>query len=544
MLMSATSSPSRPGLSLGTLGVRGRLYSLVGVLLALWVASAGIGIYGLNQAKASADTLVHTFDAANHGNDAYVAWASEDAAVNMVIALEDLKDPAQAQLIQETWGVASDSHAAAVQGLDAMIASGIPEFATLAGKAKQAMLDYEGYVDTVKSQIKAGDLVAATQTQTVDNYPASTAAVEAFNGLNVQADQLVQATGDEMAANVARWTMIVVVVLLIGIVAALVLTARIVRGITQPLGLIDTGLGKLADGDLSVRVDVHRKDELGRVATSLNRAAESQQKSVSAIADSAQMLAAAAEELTATSNLMSTAAETTSAQAVQVVHRSGSVNESVQTAATATDQLTASIAQISSSAWDAAKVASSAVEVAERTTMIMDALGTSSRDIETVIKEIRGVAEQTNLLALNATIESARAGEAGKGFAVVASEVKDLARATATATTDITAKIQAISDDTGSAIAAITQISGTIAQINEIQHSIASAVEEQTAAINEIARSMNEVSSGSQDIGDSISGVNDAAQSASSGAEQTRTAAGELAQMASTLEGLVGSFRY
>ena len=55
---------------------------------------------------------------------------------------------------------------------------------------------------------------------------------------------------------------------------------------------------------------------------------------------------------------------------------------------------------------------------------------------------------------------------------------------------------------------------------------------------------MNEVSSGSQDIGDSINGVNDAAQSASSGAEQTRTAATELAQMASTLEGLVGSFRY
>jgi len=542
--MSATPSPPRPGFSLGALGVRGRLYSLVAVMLALWVVSAGVGIYGLNQAKASADSLVGTFDAANHGNDAYVSWVSEDAAVNMVIALEDLKDPAQAGLIEETWGVASDSHATALQGLDAMIGSGIPEFAALAGKAKQAMIDYEGYVDTVKSQLKAGDLAAATKTQTVDNYPASTAAVEAFDGLNTQADQLVQATGEQMAANVARWTMIVVVVLLIGIVAALVLTARIVKGITQPLGLIDTALGKLADGDLSVRVDVHRKDELGRVATSLNRAAESQQKSVSAIADSAQMLAAAAEELTATSNLMSTAAETTSAQAVQVVHRSGSVNESVQTAATATDQLTASIAQISSSAWDAAKVASSAVEVAERTTMIMDALGTSSRDIETVIKEIRGVAEQTNLLALNATIESARAGEAGKGFAVVASEVKDLARATATATTDITAKIQAISDDTGSAIAAITQISGTIAQINEIQHSIASAVEEQTAAINEIARSMNEVSSGSQDIGDSINGVNDAAQSASSGAEQTRTAAGELAQMASTLEGLVGSFRY
>ena len=141
--MSAISSPSRPGFSLAALGVRGRLYALVGVMLALWVISAGVGIYGLNQAKGAADTLVHTFDSANHGNDAYSSWVSEDAAVNMVIALEDLKDPAQAQLIDETWAVATEEHAAALKGLDDMIAAGIPEFVPLAEKAKQAMLDYQ-----------------------------------------------------------------------------------------------------------------------------------------------------------------------------------------------------------------------------------------------------------------------------------------------------------------------------------------------------------------------------------------------------------------
>jgi methyl-accepting chemotaxis protein len=174
----------------------------------------------------------------------------------------------------------------------------------------------------------------------------------------------------------------------------------------------------------------------------------------------------------------------------------------------------------------------------------MGKLGQSSEAISLVIKEIKAVAEQTNLLALNATIESARAGEAGKGFAVVASEVKELARATANATTDITQKITTISEDTQDAIVAIEQISGTINQINDIQQAIATAVEEQTAAINEIARSMSDAASGSGSISLTIDGVTDSAQSASSGASQTQTAANELAQMASSLGELVGAFRY
>ena len=111
---------------------------------------------------------------------------------------------------------------------------------------------------------------------------------------------------------------------------------------------------------------------------------------------------------------------------------------------------------------------------------------------------ITSIAQQTNLLALNATIEAARAGEAGKGFAVVANEVKELAKQTAKATEDISRKIEAIQGDTKGAVEAIAQIGKIINQINDIQNTIASAVEEQTATTGEISRNVAEAAQGQQ----------------------------------------------
>jgi len=543
-MSSTTSSPSVPRRRLGRASVGSRLWTLVASVLVLWLASVGVAVFGLVNAKAAVGDLDKAFTDANAGSEAYTAWLTQDGALNMALLLEALKDPAQAQLIADTWKTADDEAANTTKSLALLASTGDAELAADAVKAQEAITAYEVFAADVKAKAAAGQIEQASVVQTVGNADASAAVFDIFDAINTRTDAIVADIEARVSADVAKWTIVLLVLIAVGVVAAILLTVKIIRSITGPLGTIDEALDKLAEGDLSVSVDVASQDELGRVAASLNKAAKAQRDSVSAIADNAQMLAAAAEELTATSNLMSGSAETTSNQAVIVAEKSETVNESVQTAATATDQLTASIAQISSSAWDAARVASTAVEVAQSTSLIMDKLGQSSQDIEKVIKEIKGVAEQTNLLALNATIESARAGEAGKGFAVVASEVKDLARATASATTDITTKIQTITGDTTEAISAIQQISDTIAQINEIQHSIASAVEEQTAAINEIARSMSDVSAGSSMIATTIDDVTQAAHSASSGAAQTRQAAGELAQMASSLEGLVGAFRY
>jgi methyl-accepting chemotaxis protein len=113
-----------------------------------------------------------------------------------------------------------------------------------------------------------------------------------------------------------------------------------------------------------------------------------------------------------------------------------------------------------------------------------------------VVKVITAIAEQTNLLALNATIEAARAGDAGKGFAVVASEVKDLAQETAKATEDIVRRVETIQADTSGAVAAIGEISAIIERINDIQLTIASAVEEQTATTQEMNRTLSDAADG------------------------------------------------
>ncbi len=143
------------------------------------------------------------------------------------------------------------------------------------------------------------------------------------------------------------------------------------------------------------------------------------------------------------------------------------------------------------------------------------------------------------MLALNATIEAARAGEAGKGFAVVANEVKELAKQTAKATEDIGRKIEAIQSDTKGAVEAIGQIGTIISQINDIQSTIASAVEEQNATTAEIARNVNEAAIGSREIAQNVMGVAQAARSTTEGAANTKASAEELARMAVELQRLV-----
>lgn len=258
-----------------------------------------------------------------------------------------------------------------------------------------------------------------------------------------------------------------------------------------------------------------------------------------ALESTVQTLASAAQELTSVSQQMASNSEETAAQANVVSAAAEQVSRNVGTVASAAEEMGASIREIASNAHEAARVATSAVKVAEKTNTTVSKLGESSAEIGNVIKVITSIAQQTNLLALNATIEAARAGEAGKGFAVVANEVKELAKQTAKATEDISRKIEAIQADAKGAVSAIAQIGAIIGQINDIQGTIASAVEQQTATTAEISRNVGEAALGSREIAENVMGVAQAARSTTEGASNTKSSADELARMASELQRLV-----
>jgi len=263
-------------------------------------------------------------------------------------------------------------------------------------------------------------------------------------------------------------------------------------------------------------------------------------RSVSArLSINAERVDASALEVGTAADQVASVAEETSAQANVVAAAGEQVSSNVQTVATAVEELSASVREIAQSSSEASEVASRAVVTAQDTNGKVEQLGVSSAEIGQVIEVITSIAEQTNLLALNATIEAARAGEAGKGFAVVANEVKELAKQTATATEEISSKIAAIQGDSGEAVTAIGEIGEVIEKIADMQTTIASAVEEQTATTNEIARSVNEAAAGSSQIAENITSVASAAGEAAQGAGRAQDAAGQLRQIAVMLRSVV-----
>jgi methyl-accepting chemotaxis protein len=337
---------------------------------------------------------------------------------------------------------------------------------------------------------------------------------------------------------------LIIIFLLLGVALGIGLGLLVTRMVVVPLRKVSGVLDAMAEGDLTKSADIETTDEVGQMAKALDRARTGMGAAISALAGSATSLSAASEELSSVSTQIAASAEEMSAQSNVVAAAAEQVSRNIHTVATGSEEMGSSIREIAQNADDAARVAATAVEVAQSTDDTVRRLGESSSEIGSVIKVITAIAEQTKLLALNATIEAARAGEAGKGFAVVASEVKELAQETAKATEDISRRVDAIQASSGDAVGAIGEISRIITQINDFQATIASAVEEQTATTSEMSRNVAEAATGSSDIASNITGVAEAAHSTAAGIGEAQRAANELAQMSGQLQELVQKFRY
>lgn len=253
-------------------------------------------------------------------------------------------------------------------------------------------------------------------------------------------------------------------------------------------------------------------------------------------------LSSASTEMEATASTLTAATDVTRQLSNDAANNSHDVSQSIQSTASAAEEITSSVNEIGRQVQESSRVAQVAVKQAEKTDASITELSKAAARIGDVVKLITAIAEQTNLLALNATIEAARAGEAGRGFAVVASEVKALASQTAKATDDISAQIAEMQAATGDSVATIKEISTTIDLISEISSAIAAAVEEQGAATLEIARNVQQAAELSARVASNITDVDRGNSETGAASTQVLAAAQSLSKESNHLQTEVQNF--
>jgi methyl-accepting chemotaxis protein len=341
--------------------------------------------------------------------------------------------------------------------------------------------------------------------------------------------------------------------LLLGVLAAWVITRQITRPLQQTLDAVE----RIARGDLSETLVVTRRDELGVLQQGIQRMAVTLRQLIGGIRDGVTQIASAAEELSSVTEQTSAGVNSQKVETDQVATAMHEMTATVQEVARSAEQASQAATDADHEARAGDKVVAEAIVQIERladevrrSTDAMANLQAESNKIGSVMDVIKAVAEQTNLLALNAAIEAARAGEAGRGFAVVADEVRGLAQRTQKSTEEIEGLVAGLQNGTQQVAAvmlnsraltdssveltrragtSLENITRTVSNIQAMNQQIATAAEQQSAVAEEISRS--------------IVNVRDVSEQAATASEQTALSSAELARLGGHLQTLVSHFK-
>lgn len=440
----------------------------------------------------------------------------------------------------------------AVGQIDAAIASLKPLNAQFAATQQDALRQLETALTSYRSALMA------YKNANADAVQARKEMTDQGNTIVALSEQLYQIQLDRRDAESAQartfQLISTLLALLVGVIAAVIITRQITRPLQETLAVVE----RIASGDLTQNVTVTRRDELGVLQQGIARMGVTLRDLISGIRDGVTQIASAAEELSAVTEQTSAGVNSQKVETDQVATAMHEMTATVQEVARNAEEASQAAAAADGEAREGDKVVNEAIAQIERlasevvrSTEAMSVLQQESDKIGSVMDVIKAVAEQTNLLALNAAIEAARAGEAGRGFAVVADEVRGLAQRTQKSTEEIeglvaglqngTQQVSAVMNNsraltdssvalTRKAGASLENITRTVSNIQSMNQQIAAAAEQQSAVAEEISRR-------------SIINVRDVSEQTAAASDETAASSVELARLGGQLQQMVSHFR-